>query len=99
MRTVERTAEPYDGNRVYEGNCDVNNMYWTTVDVTPVCDDENKQYVDKSSFFCNASNQQIFGIGSYTDTMVQFRFRVVTSTLVLLVKLLREARENLAVPL
>ena len=73
MGTVERTAEPYDSNVVYEGACDINNMYWTTVDVVPVCDGANTQYVDKSSFLCGTAAQQLAGIGSYTDTMVQFR--------------------------
>jgi type IV pilus assembly protein PilY1 len=73
MRTVERSAEPYDSNQVYEGSCDANTLYWTTVDVVPTCDAGNTQVIDKNAFVCNAASQQIIGIGSYTNTMIQYR--------------------------
>jgi type IV pilus assembly protein PilY1 len=73
MATVERTAQPYDGNQVYAGSCDTNSIYWTTVDVVPNCTSENRQVLDKSAFVCASAGQQIFGIGSFTDTMIQYR--------------------------
>ncbi len=73
MTTTEATAEPYDSTRTYTGACDTDNMYWSDVETTPVCDGSNDQFVAKASFFCDYSSLQIAGIGSYTDTMIQFR--------------------------
>ena len=73
MATVERTAQSYDGNQVYAGSCDTNSLYWTTVDVVPSCTSEARQVLDKNAFVCAAAGQQIFGIGSFTDTMIQYR--------------------------
>ena len=73
MTTQQMTIEPYDGNVVYAGACDPDRVYWTDVDVTPVCDAANTSYVEQSSFFCDYATQQMFGIGSFTNTMVQWR--------------------------
>lgn len=73
MTTQQTTIEPYDGAVVYGGACDSNRIYWTDVDVTPVCDATNTKYVEQSSFHCDYASQQIFGIGSFTNTMVQWR--------------------------
>jgi len=73
MTTQQMTIEPYDGNIVYAGACDPDRVYWTDVDVTPVCDAANTSYVEQSSFFCDYATQQMFGIGSFTNTMVQWR--------------------------
>lgn len=73
MTTTESTTEPYDSLRSYSGSCDVNNIYWTDVDITPVCDGTETRFVDKSSYHCEFSANQIAGIGSYTDTLVQYR--------------------------
>jgi type IV pilus assembly protein PilY1 len=73
MTTLESTTLPYDGTQSYAGACDTNLMYWTQLDVVPVCDDNNKQAVDKSSYVCKKSLRQIDGVGLYSDTMVQYR--------------------------
>lgn len=73
MTTTQTTITPYDGNAVYAGACDPNHIYWTEVDVTPVCDASNTSYIEKSAFHCQYATNQMFGIGSFTNTMVQFR--------------------------
>ncbi len=73
MDTLEQTVAPYDSALIYAGSCDINNIYWTDVDVTPICDGDQKQYISKSSFHCNYAAQQISGIGTFTNTMVQYR--------------------------
>lgn len=73
MDSLELTVAPYDSAVTYAGSCDTNNMYWTDVDVTPVCDASQTQYVNKSAFKCNYASQQISGIGTFTNTMVQYR--------------------------
>jgi type IV pilus assembly protein PilY1 len=68
------TQVPYDHTEEYPGDCVADNVYWTDVDVTPDCSDENNtQFVAKSAFVCDAANGQLMGIGSYSDTMVQHR--------------------------
>jgi type IV pilus assembly protein PilY1 len=71
MDTIVDTKDPYDSTVTYGGNCDVNKLYWTDVELTPSCDD-NKQLIDKPSFVCAAAAGQLSGIGSYSDTMVQY---------------------------
>lgn len=66
-----RTKEPYNPNNTYPGTCNAAAVYWTDVDVVPNCDTD--QYVLKSAFVCAAASGQLTGIGSYTDTMVQYR--------------------------
>lgn len=73
MSTTESTAAPYDSSVIYSGTCDNDAIYWTDVDVTPVCDGTETQYVDKSAFQCDFAALQIAGIGSFTNTMVQYR--------------------------
>jgi len=73
MDTVETTTAPYDSTKTYTGDCDTNRMYWTDVDVVPVCDGNNQNYIVKSSFHCQFAANQISGIGSFTNTMVQYR--------------------------
>jgi type IV pilus assembly protein PilY1 len=73
MTTTQTTTAPYDGNTVYAGACDPNRVYWTDVDVIPVCDATNTAYIEKTSFHCDYATQQMFGIGSFTNTMVQWR--------------------------
>ncbi len=70
MTSTETTVAPYDSLQSYGGNCDVNNIYWTDVDVTPVCDGTEDKYVEKTSFHCDYANLQIAGIGSFSNTMV-----------------------------
>jgi len=75
MTTLESTNEPYDSvvNPSYPGACDAGRIYWTEVDVLPVCDATNLNWVLKTSFHCEFAQKQIAGIGSFTNTMVQFR--------------------------
>jgi len=73
MGTLESTLEPYDGNKTYSGTCNTGAVYWTDIDLEPTCDVTNTKYILKSSFFCQAASNQIFNIGSYTSTMVQYR--------------------------
>jgi len=73
MTSQEETAEPYDSSQLYPGNCDSSRLYWSDVDTTPVCDGTETQFVEKAAFYCEAASLQIGGIGSYTNTMVQYR--------------------------
>ena len=73
MTTSETTIDPYDSTLTYAGACDTNRIYWTDVDITPVCDAANLHYIEKSSFHCDYAANQISGIGSFTNTMVQYR--------------------------
>ncbi|MDZ7644012.1 MAG: PilC/PilY family type IV pilus protein [Woeseiaceae bacterium] len=73
MTSTEETTEPYDSSNSYSGNCDPDRLYWTDVDVTPVCDGSETNYVDKASFHCAFAERQLAGIGSFTNTMVQYR--------------------------
>ncbi|NOR36348.1 MAG: hypothetical protein GQ577_06330, partial [Woeseiaceae bacterium] len=73
MTTTQSTIQPYDGNLVYAGACDSDRIYWTDVDVTPVCVVTNTLYIEKTSFHCDFASMQMFGIGSFTNTMVQYR--------------------------
>jgi len=73
MDTVESTIEPYDSSITYAGDCDVDNVYWTEIEVPPVCDAANTKYIEQSYFVCDIANQQMLGIGSYSGIMVQYR--------------------------
>ena len=74
MGTELETNEPYDSSRTYpDGDCSIDAVYWTDVDITPDCSGGNDYYVEKTSFFCQYALNQIRGIGSYTNTMVQYR--------------------------
>ncbi len=73
MTTTEQTADPYDSATTYTGNCDTSKLYWTDIGVEPVCDGTEIQMILKSSFHCEAATKQLAGIGSYSDTMVQWR--------------------------
>jgi type IV pilus assembly protein PilY1 len=73
MGSNETTIQPYDSNLTYGGACDINAVYWTEVDVLPSCDASNTQWIAKTSFHCEYAGKQMSGIGSFTNTMVQFR--------------------------
>ena len=73
MTTTQTTIAPFDGNDTYSGDCDSDDIYWTDVDVQPVCDGTNINYIEKTSFFCEYAVLQMLGIGSFTNTMVQYR--------------------------
>lgn len=73
MTTTETTISPYDSALTYAGACKTDAIYWTEVDVLPVCDGTELNWVWKTSFQCDYATQQMLGIGSFTNTMVQFR--------------------------
>ena len=66
------TQQPYDAGTAYAGTCDASNIYWTDVDNAPDCSNTT-QFVAKSSFVCANADGQLLGIGSFSDTMVQYR--------------------------
>ena len=73
MTTTQSTIDPYDSTIIYAvGSCDATKYYWTDVDVTPDCATTNN-VIDAGAYVCEFSRKQIDGIGSYTDTMVQYR--------------------------
>ena len=53
MGTEEATTKPYDSALTYTGACDPTRMYWTDIDVQPVCDTGNLNYVEASAFVCD----------------------------------------------
>ncbi len=73
MTTVESTREIYDSTLTFTGTCNPDVLYWTEVDVRPSCDVANTRFIDKASFVCDSATLQLAGIGSYTNTMAQFR--------------------------
>jgi type IV pilus assembly protein PilY1 len=73
MTSEERTIAPYNGATNYAGSCNSNNFYWTDLDITPACDGSETQFIAKTSYHCDFSMLQIGGIGSYTNTLVQYR--------------------------
>jgi len=73
MTTTQSTVEPYNSNTAYDsGSCDKDKFYWTDVDVTPDCA-TTKNIIEADKYVCEFSRKQIDGIGSYTDTMIQYR--------------------------
>ena len=73
MTTNETTIDPYDSTLTYSGACRTDAIYWTDVDVLPVCDGTELNWVYKTAYQCDYAVQQMSGIGSFTNTMVQFR--------------------------
>jgi type IV pilus assembly protein PilY1 len=75
MTTTETTNQPYDHTVNYGGLCDTNAIYWTDVDIVPTCDavGSNTQWVYKTAFQCDYATNQMQGIGSFSNTMVQYR--------------------------
>ena len=73
MNTVQTAALPYDEAQAYDGTCDLNNLYFDTLISVPICDGGNNLYIDKASYHCDASTNQISGVGNYTGILVQYR--------------------------
>jgi type IV pilus assembly protein PilY1 len=72
MTTEQSTIDPYDSTKIYgTGTCDPTKYYWTDVDVTPDCA-TTLNVIDGDKYVCEFSRKQIEGIGSYTDTMIQY---------------------------
>ena len=72
MEDPQTTTKPYDHTRTYSGTCETDAMYWTDIDLIPSCDASNEQWVKKTAFKCDFATRQVEGIGSFTNTMVQF---------------------------
>ena len=78
MDTEEATTEPYDYTQIYSNgsdSCNTDAIYWTDIGLLPDCSGggNNTQWVEKASFQCAAATAQLRGIGSYTNTAVQYR--------------------------
>ena len=72
MTSLEDTNDPYEFTDSYGGDCDVNNIYWTDVDVIPDCN-TTTNFIVNSSFHCDYATKQLNGVGSFFNTMVQYR--------------------------
>lgn len=72
MSSEEDTTEPYDSTTTYGGDCDSSAVYWTDVDVIPDCA-SSTNFIVAGSFHCDFATRQLEGIGSFTNTMVQYR--------------------------
>ena len=66
------TTNPYDPLQDYPGDCLTDHIYWTDVDVVPDCT-VTTNFVHDDDFVCEYADRQIAGIGSFTNTMVQYR--------------------------
>ncbi|MDH3751742.1 MAG: hypothetical protein OEU40_14190, partial [Gammaproteobacteria bacterium] len=76
MTTTQDTNAPFDITdptlNFDTGDCDPSKYYWTDVDVLPDCATTNN-VIDGDKFVCGFAMRQIDGIGSFTNTMVQYR--------------------------
>ena len=81
MANSVETTKPYDSTIDYKselgGDCESDRLYWTTLAVTPSCEDSasnpNPQYILKSAFHCDDAELRLSGFGQFTDVMVQHR--------------------------
>ncbi len=77
MNDTVSTKVQYDSATIYPvpavDGCAANQLYWTAVNAVPSCNAANLQFIDKSTFACDAAGPRISGIGSYTNSMVQYR--------------------------
>ncbi|MEM7431474.1 MAG: PilC/PilY family type IV pilus protein [Pseudomonadota bacterium] len=72
MNTTQTTIEPYDATQTYGGDCDPDAHYWTDVDILPDCATTDN-VINPGFFVCEFAQNQLDGIGSFTNTMVQYR--------------------------
>jgi len=72
MREEQETTLPYDSGENYVGDCDASKYYWTTTSTLPDCNNTD-QIIDDGKMVCDSATRLIDGIGTYTDTMVQYR--------------------------
>ncbi len=75
MNDEVQTKLAYVSTTIYplDASCDPNRLYWTLVGSAPSCGAGNTQFIEKSTFTCNAATARIQGIGSYTDKMAHYR--------------------------
>ena len=73
VRSSFRCHEAGDRDDQRAGDCNRDAMYWTDIDLVPSCTPGNEQWVYKTAYQCDYAARQIEGIGSFTNTMIQFR--------------------------
>jgi type IV pilus assembly protein PilY1 len=75
MNDMVETRLAYDAATLYPPNasCDPNRLYWSLIGTAPSCAASNLQYFEKTAFACDGATARVQGIGSFTDTMVQYR--------------------------
>lgn len=73
MSSIETSQELFDSSKTYSGPCDGSKYYWTTSSNTPSCDSGNDQLTKKTAFVCAQGIVQATAVGSYSDTMAQYR--------------------------
>ncbi len=73
MKTTQTTSPTYDGSTVYAGACDPNRVYYTDTPVVPVCDGTNEHYIDNDNWFCEGASTQLNVVGSFSNTLIQYR--------------------------
>jgi len=72
MTTTLQTTAPYESTQNYSGDCDSDDYYWTEVDVLPDCSTSNN-VISAGRMVCDYATNQLNGIGSFTNTLVQYR--------------------------
>ena len=75
MDTTQTAVPAYDGTKAYPGACDPDRVYYTDTPVVPVCGGANDTefYIDKDNWFCENSSVQLNGVGSFSNTLIQYR--------------------------
>ena len=74
MESEEDTALPYVATDAYGGDCNSDAIYWMTISgVLPDCAGGTTQFIDRTSFLCDAATLRMTGLGSYAGVMAQSR--------------------------
>ena len=71
MNSLEHTLAFYDSSLTYIGSCDATKFFWSDSGIAPACD--NNRAIDQVNFVCASAGLQVFGVGNYTGTLVQYR--------------------------
>jgi type IV pilus assembly protein PilY1 len=72
MNGTLSTIDPYNSTSDYSGDCDQGSFYWTDVELEPDCA-TTQNVINPNRFVCASAQRQIEGIGSFTNTMIQYR--------------------------
>jgi type IV pilus assembly protein PilY1 len=70
-----QSKQLYDANIIYPnttGGCDPDTLYWTELNVVPNCGTANTQLIQQTAFRCDKADARMNGIGSYSDSVIQF---------------------------
>ncbi len=73
MTTVQNTTAVYEGTVAYPGACNPDAVYYSDTSVVPVCNGSNEFYIDDDNWFCKNSDVQLTGVGSFSNTLIQYR--------------------------